>query len=81
MISTWVTFLQIEAASVGDDFGDSRSNDDTKDGTYMFRTSRNRLQWGRIDQASRWEVGGHRITYRMHESKTCRRLFLKLIRL
>ena len=36
MLSTWVTFLQIEAASVGDNFGGSRSNDDTKGGTYMF---------------------------------------------
>jgi hypothetical protein len=81
MLSTWVTFLQIEAASVGDDFGGSRSNDDTKGGTYMFRTRGNRVRWGRIDQASRWEVGGHRRTHRMHESKTCRRLFFKLIRL
>jgi hypothetical protein len=44
-------------------------------------TNRNRVWWGRIDQALRWEVGGHRRTHRKHESKTCRRLFLKLIRL
>ncbi len=36
MLSTWVTFLQIETASVGDDFGGSRLNDDTKGGGYTF---------------------------------------------
>jgi hypothetical protein len=43
MLSTWVTFLQIKAASVGDNFGRSRSNDDTKGCTYMFQTSGNSL--------------------------------------
>jgi hypothetical protein len=60
MLSTWVTFLQIKTASVGDDFGGSRSNYDTKGGGYMFWTNRNRVWWGGIDQASRWEVVGHR---------------------
>ena len=60
MFATWVPFLQIETASVGDDFGGSRSNDDTKGGGYMFRTNRARIWWGRIDQASRCEVGGRR---------------------
>ena len=44
MLSTWVTFLQIEAASVGDNFGGSRPNDDTKGGAYTFRTSGNRVE-------------------------------------
>ena len=77
MFATWVPFLQIETASVGDDFGGSRSNDDTKGGGYMFRTNRDRIWWGRIDQASRCEVGGRRRRHWMHESKTCRRTFLK----
>jgi hypothetical protein len=58
----WVPFLQIETASVGDDFGGSRLNDDTKGGSYMCWTNMNRVWWGWIDQASRWEVGGHRRT-------------------
>jgi hypothetical protein len=77
MPSTWALFLQIETASVGNNFGGSRLNHDTKGGGYMFWTNRNRVQWGWIDQASRWGVGGHRQTHRKHESKTCRRLFLK----
>jgi hypothetical protein len=60
MLSMWVPFLQIETASVGDDFGGSRWNDDTKGGGYIFWTNMNRVRWGQIDQASRWEVGGHR---------------------
>jgi hypothetical protein len=59
MLSTWVPFLQIETASVRDDFGGSRLNDNTKGVSYMFWTNRNRVRWGRIDQASCWEVGGH----------------------
>ena len=59
MVSTWVPFLQIETASVGDDFGGSRSNDDTKGGGYMFWTNRGKIRWVRIDQALRCEVGGH----------------------
>ena len=77
MLSTWAPFLQIETALVRNDFGGSRFNHDTKGGGYMYWTNRNRVGWGWIDQASHWEVGGHRQTHRKHESKTCRRLFFK----
>ncbi len=60
MFSTWVPLVQIETASIGDDSGGSRSNNDNKGGGYMFRTNRARIWWGRIDQASRCEVGGRR---------------------
>ncbi len=36
MISTWALFLQIETASVGNDFGGSRLTYDTKGGGYTF---------------------------------------------
>ena len=36
MFSTWVPLVQIETASIGDDSGGSRSNNDTKGGGYMF---------------------------------------------
>jgi hypothetical protein len=81
MPSMWALFLQIETASVGNNFGGSRLNHDTKGGGSMFWTNRNRVQWGWIDQVSRWEVGGHRQTHQKQESKTCCHLFLKLIRL
>jgi hypothetical protein len=60
MLSMWLPFLQIKTASIGDDFGVSRLNNDTKDGGYMFWTKRHRVRRGQIDQASRWEVSGHR---------------------
>jgi hypothetical protein len=66
--------VQLKTASVGDNFGVPRSNDDTKGGGSMFWTNRNRVQLGQIDHASRWEVGGHHRTHQKHESKTCRRL-------
>jgi hypothetical protein len=77
MFSTWVPLVQIETASIGDDSGGSRSNNDTKGGGYMFWTNRDNIRWGRIDQASHCEVGGRRRRHRKHESKTCRRTFLK----
>ena len=73
MLSTWALFLQIETASVRNNFGGSRLNHDTKGGGYMFWTNRNRVWWSQIDQTLRLEVGGHRRTHRMHESKTCPR--------
>ena len=60
MFSMWVPLVQIETASTGDDSGGSRSNNDTKGGGYMFWTNRAKIRWGRIDQASRCGVGGHR---------------------
>jgi hypothetical protein len=58
MFSTWVPLVQIKTALIGDDSGGSRSNNDTNGGGYMFGTSRGRIWWGWIDQASRCEVGG-----------------------
>jgi hypothetical protein len=50
VLSKWVPFLQIETASVGDDFGGSRLNNNTKDGTnYRFWTNMNRVWWRWID--------------------------------
>ena len=60
MFSTWVPLVQIETASIGDDSGGSRSNNDTKGGGYMFGTNRAKIRWGRIDQALCCEVGGRR---------------------
>eukprot|EP00978_Attheya_sp_CCMP212_P027829 scaffold94169_cov62-Attheya_sp.AAC.1 len=59
MVSTWVPLVQIETDSIGDDSGGSRSNNDTKGGGFTFwTTNRAKIRWGRIDQASRYEVGG-----------------------
>jgi hypothetical protein len=44
MLSTLVSFWQIETASVGEDFGGSRLNHDTKGGGYMFYTNSNRVR-------------------------------------
>jgi hypothetical protein len=59
-ISSWVLFLQIETASIGDNFGYSRLNNGTKGCDYVFWMNRTtcRIQWGWIDQASCCEVGG-----------------------
>jgi hypothetical protein len=48
MLSKWLPFLQIETASVGDNFGGSRWNNDTKGGGSMFWTNRNKVQWVRL---------------------------------
>eukprot|EP00978_Attheya_sp_CCMP212_P026613 scaffold87933_cov31-Attheya_sp.AAC.1 len=58
MVSTWVPLVQIETASVRGNSGGSRSNHDTKGGGFMFWTTRAKIRWGRIDQASCCEVGG-----------------------
>eukprot|EP00978_Attheya_sp_CCMP212_P010416 scaffold25243_cov59-Attheya_sp.AAC.1 len=58
MVSTWVPLVQIETASVGGNSGGSRSNNDTKGGGFTFWMNRAKIRWGRIDQASRCEVGG-----------------------
>ena len=60
MFATWVPLVQIETASIGDDSGGSRSNNDTKGGGYIFGMNRAKIRWGRIDQALCCEVGGRR---------------------
>jgi hypothetical protein len=60
MFYTWVPLVQIETASIGDNYGGSWSNNDTKSGGYMFWTNRAEIRWGRIDQALCCEVGGRR---------------------
>eukprot|EP00978_Attheya_sp_CCMP212_P046853 scaffold415409_cov35-Attheya_sp.AAC.1 len=52
--------MQIETPSVRGNSGGSRSNDDTKGGSFTFWTNRAKIRWGRIDQASHCEVGGRR---------------------